>query len=120
MVLCDAGRGMAMLSVAVALLLHHLSMAQLYAVALTEGTLFTFFSIADAASLPSVVEREQIASAFAQREMAWSGSGTIAPGLGGLLYQAGRAIPFAVDGVSYAGSVISLLLVRRPLQSERM
>ena len=60
MILCDAGRAIALGSIPLALFLGHLTLLQLYIVSLVEGTLFVFFSAADAASLPHVVAKEQI------------------------------------------------------------
>ena len=41
------------------------------------------------------------------------------PPLGGILFAFGRAIPFVVDGVSYACSMVALLLMRTPFQEAR-
>lgn len=119
MVICDAARALLLASVAVALVLHCISFVQLCVVAVLEGTFFTVFSVAEAASLPSLVKDDQLGSAFAQREMAWSGSGIIASGLGGFLYQTGRHIPFVADAASYTLSVVSLLYIKCPLQDDR-
>src|SRR5205823_11881488 len=44
----------------------------------------------------------------------------VAPLLGGFLYQSiGKTIPFLVDAVSYAASVISLLFIGTRFQEER-
>src|SRR5919202_5296244 len=43
MVLCDLGRGLAFLTLAIALFSGHVLLAHLYAVALVEGTLYVFF-----------------------------------------------------------------------------
>src|SRR5215472_12112758 len=48
MVFCDLGRALALGSIPVALLLGHLTYIQLYLVSLIEGTLFVFFSLAEA------------------------------------------------------------------------
>jgi hypothetical protein len=44
---------------------------------------------------------------------------TVGPGLGGWLYTLGQSLPFAVDAVSYAASVVSLLWIRVPFQQSR-
>jgi hypothetical protein len=43
----------------------------------------------------------------------------IGPPLGGALFEAGRALPFLADALSYACSTVSLLLVRARFQEER-
>src|SRR5215471_12806947 len=59
MILCDTGRAVALGSVAVVYLVFGtVSMAQLYLVALVEGSLFVFFNIAEVACLPRVVTKE--------------------------------------------------------------
>jgi MFS family permease len=116
MVLCDVARALALGSVAAALWAGHLTMAQLYSVALLEGAFFTFSSIAGAAALPAIVGRDQLAGGFAQMEMAWSGANVIGPALGGALYQLGRSLPFAADAVTYGLSALSLCGLRASLR----
>src|SRR5260221_9347700 len=70
MILCDAGRSLALSSIPIALLLQqvglaHLTLAQLYIVCAVEGTLFVFFNLAEVASLPRVVPKEQLPTANA-------------------------------------------------------
>jgi MFS family permease len=120
MVLCDAGRALSLASVPVALFLNVLTVWQLYANAFIEGTLFVFFNIAEVASLPRVVETAQLPAAAAQNEIGSATAGLLGPPVGGLLYQSvGRGAPFAFDAITYAGSVVSLLLIRTPFQAAR-
>ncbi len=119
MLLCDSGRVLALGSIPVALWLGHLSVLQLSLVALIEGTLFTFFSLAEAACLPRVVSQEHLAAAIAQNEASSSLSWLLGPLLGGLLYGLGRAVPFLLDALSYLCSVLGLLFMRTKFQEER-
>ncbi len=119
MVLSDLGRAAAMGSIPLALLFGRLTLAQLALVAAVEGTLFTFFSIAEAACLPRVVPRGQLPAAVAQTQATESVAGLAGPALGGLLFGLGSALPFLVDAVSYLGSAASLRLIATPLQGER-
>src|SRR6266581_8831439 len=112
MILCDIGRAIALGSIPVALFLGHLTIAQLYIVSLVEGTLFTFFGLAETACLPQVVSKEQLPTAAAQGMVIDSVSGLIGPSLGGVLYSIGRAIPFLTDAISYEASVLSLFLIK--------
>ena len=119
MILCDIGRALALGSVPLALALGRLSMAQIYLVSLIEGTLFVFFSLAETAALPRVVAKSQLPAATAQNE-ATSGVVTfIGPSLGGALFGVARSLPFLVDAISYAASVLALLRIRIPFQGER-
>lgn len=119
MILCDSGRAIALGSILVALLLGHLTYAQLYLVSLIEGTLFVFFTLAQSASFPRVVAPEQLPTATGQNEVFSSLSMMIGPALGLILYSLGRAIPFLVDTISYLCSAISLLFIKTRFQEER-
>lgn len=119
MILCDSGRALSMASIPVALWLGHLGLLQLYVVALVEGTLMTFFSIAEMTCLPHVVPREQLPTATAQNQAIDSTSWTLGPFLGGLLYGISRLLPFLLDALTFACSVLGLLFVRARFQDER-
>lgn len=120
MLICDAGRALALGSIPLAMALDALSSAQLYIVAFVEGTLFIFFSLAETACLPQVVEKAQIPEATARQFVTESASGVIGPSLFGVLMGlGGAALPFLTDAVSYALSIVSLLLIRRSLQERR-
>src|SRR6266481_9307618 len=66
MILCDTGRALNLGSIPLALALGRLTIVQLYIVSLVEGTLFTFFNLAETACLPQVVLKEQLPTAVAQ------------------------------------------------------
>ncbi len=120
MVLCDAGRALCLASIPLAALLGHLTVAQLYLVALVEGSLFVFFNLAEVACLPRVVPTAQLPQASAQNEGGSIAATLIGPPLGTLLFGlAGRTVPFLVDAVSYAASVATLLRIRTRFQEER-
>jgi MFS family permease len=119
MIVCDSVQVVAMASIPLALALGHLSMIQLYLVALSQGTCFVFFWLARLAALPRVVAREQLPAAVAQNEVAESTVTLLSPPLGGLIFGLGRALPFLGDAISYAVSVISLSIIRVPFQAER-
>ncbi len=119
MILCDIGRAIALGSIPIALILGHLTIAQLYIVSLVEGTLFTFFGLAETACLPQVVAKEQLPTAAAQGMVIDSVAGLIGPSIGGVLYGIGRAVPFLMDAISYGVSVISLFFIKAKFQEER-
>ena len=119
MILCDTGRALALGSIPIALLLGHLTIVQLYIVSLVEGTLFTFFNLAETACLPQVVAKEQLSTAVAQGMVIDSVSELIGPSLGGALYSIGRVIPFLTDAISYGASVLSLFFIKAKFQEER-
>jgi predicted MFS family arabinose efflux permease len=119
MMLCDAGRALALGSIPLAAALGHLTIAQLYLVSITEGALFVFFSLAESAALLHVVAKEQLPTATAQNEVTGNVVTLLGPSLGGLLFGLGRAFPFLADAVSYFVSVLSLSWIRLPFQEER-
>jgi MFS family permease len=102
MLLCDGGRALALGSVVLALIGGHLTTVHLYLVSLLEGTLFTFFTLAQAACLPRVVAKEQLPAANAGNLAIESTAGLIGPSLGGLFYSLGAGLPFLADAVSYS------------------
>lgn len=119
MILCDAGRALALGSIFIAYALGHLTLTQIYITATIEGSLFVFFNIAEVACLPRVVPGPQIPTASAQNEGGGIATLLVAPPLGGLLFALARSIPFAVDAISYVASVISLSLIKTTFQGDR-
>jgi MFS family permease len=119
MVLCDGGRALVLGSIPLAAVLGRVSLVQLDLVALLEGTLFVFFTVAEAASLPRVVTKEQLAHATAQNQAAEGMASLLGPAVSGALYELSRLLPFLADAGSYAVSAVSLLLIRTQFQGER-
>lgn len=120
MILCDAGRAANMFSIPVAMFFDVLTVWQLYAVTLVEGTLFVFFNIAEVAALPRVVTKQQLGDATSQNMATMAAANLVGPALGGFLFQVvGRVVPFVVDGVSYVVSMVSLLAIKTRFQGEK-
>ena len=120
MILCDTGRAISMASIPVALVFGHLTLVQLYIVSLLEGSLYVFFDLAETASLPRVVPKEQLPAAISQNQVTFGITNLLGPPLGGILYTLGRAVPFLVDAISYLVSVVSLLFIKTKFQMERV
>lgn len=120
MILCDAGRALSLASIPIALVLGHLTIVQLYLVSLIEGSLYVFFDLAETASLPRVVPKEQLPEAISQNQVAFGITTLLGPPLGGVLYTLGRAVPFLTDAISYLASVLSLLFMQTKFQMERV
>jgi MFS family permease len=119
MIVCDAGRALALGSLPLALALGRLTMAQVYLVSLIEGTLFVFFGLAESAALPRVVAKAQLPDATAQNEVTGGVATLVGPSLGGALYGVAHALPFLADAISYAASALTLSSIRLPFQEER-
>jgi len=125
MIRCDAARFIVYGSVPLAYVLGHLTIAQLYLVALVGGTAFVFFNIAEVASLPRVVPEARLAQANAINAAAESGAQLVGPGLSGFIISlarttaSGASVAYLADSVSYLASVISLFFIAAPFQHER-
>jgi MFS family permease len=119
MLIADAGRALALGSLALVLAFGTLPFAQIVAVAFIEGSLFVFFSLSEQAALPQVVPKEQLPTAVAQNQARLQGADLVGQPLGGALFAISRVLPFVVDAVSYAVSFVSLLFVRPAFQEER-
>lgn len=113
MIWCDAARMLIIGSVPLAAALHVLTLGQLYAVAVTAGVCTVFFDVAYQSYLPVVVAREQLVDGNGKLGATQSFAQVIGPGLGGgLVGLVGAASAMAVDAISYAVSVASLLAMR--------
>ena len=119
MVLCDAGRAVALGSIAISIALGWLSMAQVIVAALIEGSLFVLFDLAEGAALPQLVSAEQLPGALAQNQAKAQGADVVGQPLGGVLFSTAWLLPFLVDAVSYLVSFAALLSIRRPFQPAR-
>lgn len=119
MIVSDVARALAFATIPLALAAGRLGMELIYLVVLVEGTAFSFFNLAEVSALPQVVPKEQIGQASAYNQAMWASGALVGPPIGGLLYGLSRAFPFLADAVSYALSVLSLLLIRTPFQTER-
>lgn len=87
--------------------------------AFLEGTGDAFFSACSSAVLRSVVEPEQLPEAVLVQQGRTAVVGIAGPPLGGALFTVTRALPFAVDAVSYVFSFVALLAMRTPFQRAR-
>jgi MFS family permease len=116
---CAVG-AVAMGSIPVALALDHLTFGQVVAVAFVQGSVTAVFALTEQGALPIVVHPSQVPEAVARNEARTEGAALAGPPLGGLLFGIGRALPFAVDAVSYLACALGLLALRTPLQEERV
>jgi len=119
MICADAARLGASGALALALLSGRASFAAIVAVAFVEGTGLAFFAPAASGALRSVVPPHQLGDAAGTEQARIAVVGLAGPPLGGALYGLGRAVPFAVDAVSYACSLVSIVLMRTPFQEAR-
>ncbi|MEU7000088.1 MFS transporter [Nonomuraea sp. NPDC046570] len=110
----DLVRAATMASVALAVFTDSLVLPHLIAVSIINGAAGALFEPAHAASLRALVPREQLPTAYAQEQTREHAAGLAGPPLGGLLFAAGRAVPFLVDAVTYLLSFVFVALARVP------
>ena len=119
MVGADVVRGLAVASLAAAIVLDRLAFWQIVVVAFVEGTGSAFFNPAAAGALRAVVAPAQLPAAAGVQEARSAAVSLAGPPVGGALFGLGRAVPFGVDAVSYLCSIASLALMRTPFQDPR-
>ena len=119
MIAADGIRVLAVGSLVAAILLHRVGLWQIAIVAFVEGTASVLFYAAQSGALRAVVSPAQLPDAVSAEVARQSVVEVAGPPLGGVLFGFGRALPFLFDAVSYAGSTLSLLAMRTPVQEER-
>jgi predicted MFS family arabinose efflux permease len=119
MVAADAVRAVAMALLAVSVATGHTPFAAIVAVALVEGAGTAFFGPASAGAIRSVVPPRQLPAATSTTQARLATVRLVGPPLGGALFGIGRAVPFVADAISYACSLVTVLLMRSPFQETR-
>ena len=119
MIVADGVRAMTLATLGATILLDQAGLWQVALVAFVEGTGATFFGAAQAGALRGVVPRPKLPDAVGVQEARAATVRLAGPPLGGALFGLGRAVPFLVDAVSYAFSILSLVAMRTPFQEER-
>jgi MFS family permease len=120
MVVANAGSGIAMGSICVALLVGHLSVAHLFIACAAEGGCFVFANLARFTALRHVVPAAQYPAAVAQNSLADYIALLLGPSLGGFLYQvAGAGMALLVDASSYVVNALSVFFITIPFQDPR-
>ena len=113
LIAADIGRAVVLGSVPVVFLLDWLSVWYLCLAAFLAGVLTTFFDIAHASLLPTIVRREQLVEGNSKLEVSRSGALILGPGLAGLLVQIFTApIAILIDAGSFVLSALALGRIR--------
>jgi MFS family permease len=114
LVVTDVIRAALLIAVPVAAWLGQLALGLLYPIAFLVGVLSVFSEVAQQSYLPAIVEPEQLVEGNTKLQLSYSGAQFAGPGIGGALVQLLTApIAIIVDAVSYVGSAVLLLLIRR-------
>jgi hypothetical protein len=111
----DVVRAVMLAAVTAAVATGHVSLALIYVLAVVTGTCEPFFSAANQATLPAVVPGDLLARGNGLLEIGQNTTEqTVGPALAGVAFSLARAVPFAIDALSFAGSALFLLGLGRP------
>jgi MFS family permease len=119
MIACDLGCILTTASVAVTVLCGHLWVTQLMAAAFIQGALAIFYRLAERAGVRNLVPEEQLPVAMSGNEARSQAAGLLGQPTGSVLFTVARSSPFFFAACTHFVSLVSLLLIRRPLQDER-
>jgi MFS family permease len=120
MIVCDAGRMLALGSVPIAFAFNVLTIPQLYVVGLITGVGTVFFDVAYQSYLPSIISRTDLVEGNTKLQVSSSVAQMAGPALAGLLIQLmGPARAVVADATSFLVSVLSLAWIRRPEPSPK-
>jgi MFS family permease len=112
MLISECGRGAAIAIVAAAVLFHRASLPLLIVAAVVEETLEVFSTLAERRYLSWLVGHEDPSPALVRMEARTHVMVLAGRPLGGLLFTIMPVLPFAVDALSFAISVISLAVIK--------
>jgi MFS family permease len=113
LVLADIARGASLLSIPVAYWVDALTLPHLFAVALINGSLTVFFTLAYQAYLPELVQRAQLVEANAKFEATETIARLAGPGAGGGLVSLLTApVAVLIDAASFFGSGALIVSIR--------
>jgi len=114
LMVADAGRFVALLSIPVAYELGGLTLGQLYLVSFVTGVLTVFFDVVYQSYLPVLVERDQLTDGNGKLATSESAAQVAGPGLaGGLIELVGSPLAILVDAASFAVSGLAILLIKK-------
>lgn len=122
MVFCDIVRWIALGSVPLTYALGHITVLQLLLVALSEGTAYVLFSLAQISALPQLVEPVHLPRAYALDTTAEYMGTLVGPALSAFIIGlapavvSGAILAYLVDSCSYLVSIVTLLCVRSAFQ----
>lgn len=112
MILCDAGRFVALSSIVLAAFVGTPTVAHIAIVSAVEATLGVLFAPAEGVVLRSIVAPGQRRDAVTRNEARSQLAGLIGPPIGGVLFGWSRALPFVADALSYLVSLVTVATIR--------
>jgi MFS family permease len=112
MLISEFGRGLALLTVVIALLLGKAFLPLLIGAAVVEEILEVFSTLAERRYVGSLVHQDQASSALVRMEARTHVMVLAGRPLGGILFAAGPLFPFIADMVSFIVSVVALIAIK--------
>ncbi|MFJ1551780.1 MFS transporter [Streptomyces sp. NPDC088246] len=112
-------RAVAIGSIVLAQVTHHLVLAHLLAVALVMGAMRPLSATARMLLIRSVVPPEQLTAALTREEVRISGASLAGPPLGGMLFALGRVVPFLVTTLTFVVSISCVSLMRSQAAADK-
>lgn len=111
MIWCEIARAIIVGTLSVAMWIDHLTLVQLYLVAIASSAIATLFEAADAASLPNLVSKDQLTPALSYTQTVTNFIRIFGAVIAGTLYGLGHSVPFTINAVSFLLSALSLRLI---------
>lgn len=105
-------------ALAAVVLLHHVALWVIIAVAFADSAAAVVFRAGFSGAFRAVVPQAQLADASSLAQARAATVRLTAPPAGGALFGLSRAFPFLADAISYAFSTLSLILIRTRFQEE--
>ncbi|MEV6970800.1 MFS transporter [Hamadaea sp. NPDC051192] len=119
MLVADAVRLCAYLSLGILVLADRVSLAWIVAINMIVTIFHVAHENAQFGAVRNVVPLDRVPEATARNEARGAAVSLIGPPIGGALFGLARALPFFTDAVSYLLSFIGVSLIREPMQQER-
>jgi MFS family permease len=115
MIASDLLSALALGSIPIAALAHHLTVQQLFVVAFLTGSATMTMFVAEFAYMPNLVRRELLVDANRYLEMSRTFAALVGPGIAGLVVQAvGAPMAIAIDAVSFLVGAAGTASIRKP------
>ncbi|MET9519172.1 MFS transporter [Streptomyces sp. NPDC002994] len=119
MIVCDLVGLVTMGSVGVTLLFGHILLPHLMVAAFVEASAAILYRLAERAAVRNVVHADHLSAALSQNEARGRAAGLVGQPLGSSLFALFRAFPFLFATLSHLLALVSLLLIKKDLQTER-
>ncbi|MER6365954.1 MFS transporter [Kitasatospora sp. NPDC001527] len=119
MIACDVAGLLAMGSVGLVLLSGRVLLPHLMAAAFVEAAAGIFYRLAERAAVRNVVEPRHLSAALSQNEARGRAAGLLGQPLGSSLFTVSRGLPFVFTAAGHLFALLTLLAIRKDLQSER-